>query len=95
MVSSKQFTYSAKSRCFIAELSDFNGKELFHRVWPDSCDEGITMVSEGTGREATFVIDEEKYDKEGDLLWYKLIPTKETLRKVPEVSDTSIKIFND
>lgn len=53
----------------VAEMSELRGG--LGRVWADSCDEGLTVVSAKTGTEKVFVVDHVEY-REGDLLWWDL-----------------------
>lgn len=98
MVSTKKFNYNVKDKQFVAELSDLedSNKELaWERVYTDACDLGLTIVSENTGKYVTFVINESKYDDEGDLLYYVLGPTAKSMKEVPECKGLSMILFND
>jgi hypothetical protein len=53
------------------------------------------MVSHKTATEAKFVVQQEDRDGEGDLLAWILVPTAETLRKLPHLAGVQVKIFND
>lgn len=66
---------------------------VFHRIYPDACDEGITIV--GKSHEVDFVMSRVDRDEEGDLRFYELVPTRESLRKVPEAAGTKVILFND
>lgn len=68
-VSSRQFHYDATTRTFVGEISETHG---FGRVWADSCDEGLTIVSARTGNRRVFVVDDEVRDAEGDTLYWTL-----------------------
>lgn len=68
-VSSSQLTYNAASKLFSAFASDTNG---FGRVWNDSCDEGLTVVSSKTGKRVVFVVEDVAHDDEGDLTYWSL-----------------------
>lgn len=81
-VSTRQFSYRPADRTFIGEISATNG---FGRVYPDACDEGLTMVSHRTGTEKVFVVVNEERDREGDL-------TKWTLRSR---DGFTLVLFND
>jgi hypothetical protein len=96
-VFSDRFYYSPTEKEFSAESSDFcrRNKDLFHRLYQDACDEGITIISTKTGVEVDYYISECIEDNEGDLLSWILIPTLESLRKTPLASGTSVVIFND
>jgi len=94
MVSIKQFSYDAQKRELVAECSDL-GHGAFHRVYPDACDEGVTMVNPDNGNEVTFYVAHTECDAEGDLLYYSLVPTPESVRKVPTCKGLRMTIFND
>jgi hypothetical protein len=68
-VSTRQLWYDAATSTFIGEISSTNG---LGRVYPDACDEGLTLVSSRTGAEIVFVVTDEQYDGEGDLTLWKL-----------------------
>jgi hypothetical protein len=64
----------------------------FGRVYDDACDVGLTFRSHRTGREVVYVVENEKRDSEGDLLYWDLGPADLRDRRtgVP-----TIRIFND
>jgi hypothetical protein len=80
----------------VAELSDLSAvhENPFHRVYPDACDEGLTIIGK-TGQEVTYAINRRQVDREGDLQFIELIPTRESIRKVPASRATKIILFND
>lgn len=66
--STRQFTYNAATRHWVACISDTNG---LGRVYDDAVDQGLTLVSTRTGREIVFVVwDVETRD--GDILLWSL-----------------------
>ena len=98
MVNSQSFDYDHISRTFFADISDLAApltSRVFEQIYPDACDLGITMVSHKTATEAKFVVQQEDRDGEGDLLAWTLVPTAETLRKLPHLEGVQVKIFND
>ena len=92
---SDRFTYQDKQ--FIAESSDFcrGNKDLFHSLYQDACDEGITIVSAKTFAEVDYFVDEYKQDDHGWIWAWLLKPTEDSLRKHPTALGTSVLIFND
>ena len=94
---SERFTYSPNEKQFSAESSDFcrGNRGLFHRIYEDACDEGITLISSKTGTEVDYYIDEEIENGEGELLSWLLKPTQQSIRKSPAATGTSVLIFND
>lgn len=72
-VSTRQFTYIEATRTFSAEISSTNG---LGRVYDDSADEGLTLVSSRTGAERTFVVTGVTRDADGDVMWWSLTSTQ-------------------
>ena len=81
-VSIRQFAFDKASSSFIAEMSDTNG---LGRVYPDSCDEGLTVLGT-TGREVVFVVEDVSRDADGDLVSW-------TLRSIS--GPFTMTLFND
>jgi hypothetical protein len=90
-LSTDQFTY--RDRVYIGEISDFGHSFQFTQIYDDSCDRGFTLQSR-TGKVANFYLAETKV-VEGDLLYWKLLPTDEAVRANPNLHDVSVRIFND
>jgi hypothetical protein len=90
-------SFSFKDGLFTQEISTLSmgGKlSVFHRVYTDACDEGLILVSDKTGREVEFVVD--SIDKsDGDIAGWRLVPTKESIRKVPSARGLRMLIIND
>lgn len=93
-VSSRQFSFNSTTKQLSAEISDL-GPGAIIRVWPDSCDVGVEVVSEKTGAHVKFFVSHTHVDPEGDVQYYDLKPTPESLRKVPAVKGMSMILFND
>lgn len=70
-VSSRQFMWTGNSG--VAEMSELRG---FGRVWNDSCDEGLTVVSHRTGEEVVFAVEHVEVDSEGDIRYWNLKPAQ-------------------
>ena len=83
-VSTYRFTYNEDTRTFVAFLSDLPFSE-FGRVYADSVDEGLTLISAKTNKEIVFVVEEIK-TREGDILAWELKAVG---------ASYSMKIFND
>ena len=92
--STSKFTFAKDSKRFIAEASEL-GPNMFEQIYPDACDQGIVLVSEKTGVETKWVEDRQLWDWEGELGGWVLIPTAETLRKVPALRGYEVHILND
>ena len=83
-----------KNYVFSTFISDLGKDFHFTRVYNDSLDEGLTIVSSKTGKAVTFAIN--KVDKlEGNIRYWELTPVKESIQKVPEAKKCKVLIFND
>lgn len=85
-ISTRQLTFLATERRYVGEISSTHG---FGRVYPDACDEGLTLVSATTGREVVFVVERTERDGEGDVRAWHLVPVDSG------VSDLTLVLFND
>jgi hypothetical protein len=84
-ISTTQFTWDKASKTFIGEISSTHG---FGRVYNDSADEGLTLVSQWTGREMVFVVEHTERDQDGDVQFWLLKPVDRSLW-------ATVKLFND
>lgn len=94
--STELFTHDKKNKTFITELSEL-GKNVFKQIYPDACDEGLTLVSKRTQNKSDWFISDFEYtnniDKE--LVAIHLLPTPETIRKFPGLKDYKMVLLND
>jgi len=96
MISTDRFLYSKETKTFVIDISDLGSTYVFDRIYSDAADEGITLYSEKSGLEATYYLDHCNYDHiEGEVVSWELKPTTETIRKHPQLRDTTVLIFND
>lgn len=93
MLSTKQFHVSPVFKTFTAEISDLGGV-IFQRLWPDSCDLGFALVSHVSGQESWWVVEQE-VTREGDIMMWMLVPTPDTIQRLPALKGWAIKIYND
>jgi hypothetical protein len=95
----EQFTISrstTKNMCYlVAERSDFGpiGTTICHQLYPDAADIGITVV--GKTGSVDYYVHKDHFDEESDLISTSLLPTPESLRKVPGAKNTEVILFND
>lgn len=83
----EQFMWDSAERTFVAEASSL-GYRSFERVYPDACDEGLTLLSRYPGRpEVVFVVQHEER-RDGDILWWDLTP-------VNAQPGFTVRVFND
>jgi hypothetical protein len=94
MLSTKQFNKQKSESgglLLVAEMSEL-GIRGFEQIYPDACDEGVTVV--GNHHEVAFYV--EDADMNGDEIGgWRLRPTPESVRRVPEVRDVRMLIIND
>ena len=96
--SSKLFTKSTTfTKTLMADISELagDGKEVFHRLYQDSCDKGFQIVKEETGELSTWYLDETVRDTENDITEWILKPTLKTINLYPSLKDYQIFLFND
>jgi len=84
-VSTAQLTWNPDAREYVGEISSTHG---FGRVWIDSCDEGLTLVSKRTGEHATFVVCHTERDIDGDVAYWILEAADRSV-------DVTVRLFND
>ena len=95
--SSKLFDYDRDHHTFTAEvsmLSHSNHGRAFGRIFVDSADEGLVMISADSGKEAKFFVEEIVRDREQDVISWKLLPTTETCREIPRLNGSQVVVFN-
>jgi hypothetical protein len=85
----ERFTYVPAQNMFVAEASDLPALE---RVYDDACDEGLTLISQRTGREVVFGVEgvERDRDGDGDVQYWDLRPVCPA-----EWAAGTVRIFND
>jgi hypothetical protein len=81
------FNWDAANRMFSAEASDLGPSFRFEQVYDDACDEGMTLISHRTGQAVTCAVTHVERDREGDLLYWDLLPLGNKCFRV--------RIFND
>lgn len=95
-VSTKQFNYDKATKTFSADMSqlDMGGRVMvWHQAYPDACDEGIKVTSHITGKEVMYVVDR-RDELGGETKGWHLVPTADSIRKVPECKGTKLFIIN-
>jgi hypothetical protein len=85
-IHSSNFLFSKDT--FIAEASDLQNKFALGRVYDDACDEGFTIISAKTGKEAVFALAMVKSDGIDLLSWNFVCVT-------PSLEHLKAVIFND
>lgn len=92
MVSTRQFTVSAKEKWMASEISCLGD---FEQIYPDSADAGLTIVSEKSGAETKWVIASENKAGCGEVVNWVLLPTTETVRHLPRLAGWYVVVYND
>lgn len=91
--STKRFTFSSKTRTFVAELSDFGPVSPFRQIFQDSCDLGLTLHSHITGKELDFVINRTERNEEDNSVELAAIRLgKEAFVSAPNDPQSRLKI---
>lgn len=91
--STRSFTYDKKDKKFVAEASTIKLK--FKQIYPDSCDEGIELVSYRTGNVSEWIVVNNNYDSGHELVSWGLKPTAKSLKQFPGLKGHTMVIFND
>lgn len=91
--STSKFSCSKDAKRFSAEISSL-GRNVFGQIYTDACDQGIILVSEKTGAESKWAVEREVRLND-DLDGWVLVPTAETLRKIPSLRGYEVHIWND
>jgi hypothetical protein len=78
----------------VGELSDFGpaGTYPFHQIYPDACDEGVTV--QGKSGAVDYCVSEWKVE-DGDLQKIILLPTPESVKRVPGAAGSDMVLYND
>lgn len=94
--STKQFNFDNTTRVFSVDAAELTRgqKPLFGRVFNDSADEGLILVSHVTGAPMVFYVHEEHRNADGDVTHWTLYMAPESKRQYPTVRAT-ITIWND
>ena len=95
-LSTRQFFHDKTTRQFIADISDL-GPNPFCQIYPDSCDEGFSLVSQATGKVTDWAVYETASSSgiDGELISWRLKPTLMSLRKNPGLDGYTILLYND
>lgn len=74
----------------VVEISDLGRSFQFGRVYDDACDEGVTVISERTGKEIVFALNGRDMDESGeDLCGWNLVAV------TPGFKHLKLLIIND
>lgn len=99
-----RFNYKASEKCFISFASDL-GQNMpqFHPIVMESENGmlrskqiGLTLTSAKTGVSVDYYLDYTRTDEgEGEIQFWLLKPTPESVRRVPSSTGTLIRLYND
>jgi hypothetical protein len=96
--STRRFTWSAETRTFSAEASDFTNAAgpTLGRVYDDACDEGFTLISQWTNQRMPLRL-REIIREDGDVLGWIYEPVTQGRRTNlhPVLPAFKVVIFND
>lgn len=94
-INSNRFNYDKQEQHFSGFASD--ARLRLGRLYPDACDVGFIMVSERTGKELTFYLDEEETrkgllaNKEGEITAWHFKPVTND----PALKNLTVTLWND
>lgn len=88
--STRSITFDREANLLVSEISTLGVGVTFERVWDDACDEGLTLISHRTNREVVYAVDRIEADREGDILYWDLIPARLDEQFLP-----TLRLFND
>jgi hypothetical protein len=81
-----------------ADISDLSGggtKQVFGQIYPDSCDEGLVLVSHKSGAEVRMYVTKTVRDCENDITHWCLRSVPEDERLLGLSRTIELTIFND
>ena len=81
--------FSFKDNKFVSCFSDFGKAFELKRVYHDACDVGFSILSPKTGKCATFALQQDHYDREGDYTHSEFVCITPGLKNLTAV------VFND
>lgn len=96
-IPSNIFSVDKAAKMFIVEDSTLLGNypNMYGRIFPDACDKGFRMVSQNTGQICDWVEREEVRDREDELEVTIFEPTREALRRMPQLKGWTVHVLND
>jgi hypothetical protein len=91
------FTWNSKDKKFVAEASELQKRFIFHRTgkYSGAFAAGQPgLVIKGRQHEVEYYVT--KVDRSGeDIAGWNLIPTPDSLQRVPQAAGTSVLVIND
>jgi len=97
-IDARRFSRAPSSLMLVADHSDICALRDFKgwdRLYDDACDVGIALRNPQTGVTTRWYMDDEKFDREGDLEATVFKPCPETLRTQPQLAGWEVHIVND
>jgi hypothetical protein len=88
-ISTVHFHYDIKRKEFTSEASSLGSLFIMDRLFDDSCDMGIHLISKLTGTVETFFLACEHRDSDGDITHWTFCGLGRNIR------DLVVTIFND
>ena len=89
VLSTNRFTYDKNTKEFVAEISELP------RNIGDLCTQDITLTSHITGKESDWMVYNVSRDPDGDIMFWTLRPTKNTVAVHPGLDGATVTILND
>ena len=95
-VNSKLFVHHPRHKLISTEHSDI-GNINFQPLYDDACDVGLALRNHKTGSVTRWNLSESDTmkDPEGEIVYWTLHPTPESVRKFPATAGYRMRIYND
>lgn len=96
-IPSKLFTVTRNENRHVltAEISDLGPGFRFQLLYDDAMDVGMAVESSKTGNVVHYYLYDTIDTAEGDVSYWILMPTTESIRQYPLCKNTEIMLFND
>lgn len=89
-ISSSMFFWHSDTYTFTQEASTLKGYQWAGQLYDDAADTGFVLVSERTGKELAFYLEDAEYHNEDVVAWHFRPATVD-----PHLSKMKLVIFND
>jgi hypothetical protein len=78
----------------MSQLDEGGTSPVWEAAYNDACDEGFKMVSSKTGQSVMYVVEQIDKNADQEIQGWHLIPTAESIRRVPACKGTKILVVN-
>jgi hypothetical protein len=95
-ISSAKFTYSKKSKSFVADMSEIShgGYNPLGRLYDDEGTQGFVMISHKTHATVEFFLDHTEREADGDIRFWLFKPTQQAVEYNSDLKGVKVMIVN-